>query len=52
MNLIINGQGMGIPADTRLYPCPAHDLTGRVWVLPIGIKVYPYPAHAGTRTRG
>jgi hypothetical protein len=57
MNLTINRQGMGIPAGTRLYPCPTHDLTGRVWVVPMDIKVYPYPVHASmvptrTRTRG
>jgi hypothetical protein len=39
----VNGQGMGIPAGRRLYPCPTHDLAGRVWVLPMGIKVCPYP---------
>jgi hypothetical protein len=39
---------MGIPVGTRLYLCPTHELTGRVWVLPMGIKVYPYPVHAGT----
>jgi hypothetical protein len=43
---------MGIPAGTRLYPCPTHDLAGRVWVLPVGIKVCPYPTHAGTVPAG
>jgi hypothetical protein len=38
---------MGILDGTRLYPCPAHDLAGRVWVLSMGIKLYAYPAHAG-----
>jgi hypothetical protein len=48
---------MGIPAGTRVYLCPTHDLAGRVWILSMDIKVYPYPAHvstvpAGTCTRG
>jgi hypothetical protein len=29
---------MGIPVGTKLCPCPVHDLTGRVWVLPMDIK--------------
>jgi hypothetical protein len=39
---------MDIPACSRLYMCPTHDLTGRVWVLSIGIKVCLYPIHVGT----
>ena len=44
--------GMSISMGTRLYPCPTHDLMGRVWVLPMGIKLYPYPTHAGTVSAG
>jgi hypothetical protein len=35
---------MGIPAGRRLYSYPTHDLTGRIWILPMDTKVCPYPA--------
>jgi hypothetical protein len=43
---------MGIPAGKKLYPCPTHELMGRVWVLLMGIKLCPYPTHMGTVPAG
>jgi hypothetical protein len=43
---------MGIPVGRRLYPYPTHNLTGRIWVLAMGIKVCPYLAHVGTVPAG
>jgi hypothetical protein len=43
---------MGIPAGRKLYPCPTHDIIGRVWVLPMGMNLCPYHAHMGTVPAG
>ena len=44
--------GLGIPTGTRLYPCPTHEQSGRVWAPPMDTKAYPNPIHSGRISMG
>ena len=41
------GSGLGISMGTRLYPCPIHEQSGRVWAPPMDTKAYPNPIQSG-----
>lgn len=43
---------MGISMGKRLYSCPTHDLTGRVWGVIHGYKIVPIPFPYGYGIRG